>query len=84
MQELTWLDTHIGSTERSTELINQFHWNISCTKSGQQWLVKAGEKVILRTDSRESLDSFLYGMALAYSIVPENLKTQFISQFDFD
>ena len=84
MQERSFLPSHIGSEKEITEIINKFHWNISCEKSGNLWIVKGGEKVLLRTDSHESLDAFLYGMALAYSVLPQSTVEHFAEQFDFE
>lgn len=81
MQELTWLKSHIGSLEDGTELINKFYWHLTINEKDGTWFVKGGEKVIFRADSRESVDSFIYGMALAYSIIPETLVEQFREEF---
>ena len=77
MQQLSWLKSHIGTLEQASEKINKFHWNIEVQKSDQEWVVKGGEKVLLRTDSKDSVDAFLYGMALAYSVLPESMVMQF-------
>lgn len=75
MQQMKWLETHVGSLEDGVELINKFHWFLTIVegKSGKQWFVKSGESVIFSADSREAVDAFLYGMALAYSGIPDPL-----------
>ena len=35
------------------------------------YLWQIGEKPIFCTDSREAVDAFLYGLGLAYSVLPE-------------
>ncbi len=81
MQQLSWLNSHIGSLEQAIEQINKFYWNIETHESDQGWIVKGGEKVLLHTESKESVDAFLYGMALAYSVLPESIATQFQEEY---
>jgi hypothetical protein len=77
MPELTWLDSQVGSLEQGIELINRFYWNIEIQELDQEWVVKGGELVLLRAENKDSVDAFLYGMALAYSVFPE----EFIERF---
>ena len=74
MQELCWLNHLPGGTlESGIDLANRVYWNISWGECGQQWCVWAGgEHLLLRTDTRASLDAFLYGLGLAYAILPED------------
>jgi hypothetical protein len=80
-QEMHWLDTHIGSIDEGLQLVNRLGWNIEVKDKEHKWFVLAGEKVILTADNRDAIDAFLYGMALAYSILPdtviENLRTDY-------
>jgi hypothetical protein len=77
MQTLDWLDTHIGSMKEAQALINRFCWNLKVVEKNGRWFVTTGsdeeKSVIFSADSREAVDSFLYGMALAYSGIPEHL-----------
>lgn len=77
MQTLNWLDTHIGSLEEAKELINRFCWNLRIGESNGRWFVTTGsdseKTVIFSADSRDAVDSFVYGMALAYAGIPEHL-----------
>ena len=75
MQKLPWLH-HIGSLEDGIELVNKLFWNIALVKRDQQWYVYGGEKVIFCADSREAVDAFLYGLALAYAVLPEHIFEQ--------
>lgn len=72
MQELSWLDSHIGSLDEGIELINNLHWNITITKVDDCWLVMGGDQVIFRGDTQEDVNAFIYGMALAYSVIPRS------------
>lgn len=74
MQELPWLNQLPNETlEGGIELANQLYWNIVVTKDQQHWYVAAGngESLIFKADSREAVDAFLYGLGLAYSVLPE-------------
>jgi hypothetical protein len=77
MQELFWLD-HLpdGTIESGIELANQLYWNITVKTNGQKWCVWGGESVIFCADSRETVDAFLYGLGLAYSVLPESVFEQ--------
>lgn len=75
-QELRFFKSHAGSFEEGIELINRYPWNLRVEQKEIEWLVWAGDQIILRTDSRDSLDAFLYGMALASSIMPNSLIEQ--------
>lgn len=72
MQELRWL-WMIGSIEQGVQLVNQLEWNISVEEISYVWYVKSGDQVLLRSDSKETVDAFLYGLALAYAVLPEDL-----------
>jgi len=76
MHDLTYLEAFVGSVEEGIERVNQLYWHLSVKQHEQAWFVLAGEVVIYRTDSHESLDAFLYGLAMAYSVVPEELFQQ--------
>lgn len=71
MQEYSFV-THLpkGTLEGGIELLDSFWWNITCRQVGDTWVVSGGECVFLRTNSREAADSFIYGLALAYSLIP--------------
>lgn len=64
--------THLpkGTLEGGIELLDSFWWNISYSQVGDTWVVSGGELVLLRADSREAADAFIYGLALAYSLIP--------------
>jgi hypothetical protein len=75
MQELSWINHIPGeSLEGGIALLNDLRWNI---RSGQSpkgaWLVMAGHCVIFKTDSKQAVDAFLYGMSLSYAVMKKEL-----------
>jgi hypothetical protein len=70
---LLWLDSHVGSMEAGIELINNLGWNISVKNINNKWFVLAGDQPILSSDAQEEITTFLYGMSLAYSILPDDM-----------
>jgi hypothetical protein len=72
MQDLMWLDTHIGTIDDAVDLINKLHWDLAISETNGVWMVTTGgdKTVIFRADNRAALDAFLYGMALAYAGLP--------------
>jgi hypothetical protein len=72
MLELRWID-HIGSIEGGIELANKLYWNISVTEDYGKRFVKSGEKAIFVADNSEATDAFLYGLSLAYAVLPPHL-----------
>jgi hypothetical protein len=78
MQELRWLDQFPEqSLESGIKLLQELQWNVSTAERNGVWVVLAGDQPILKTSSRESVDAFLYGMALAYFVIPEEILSQF-------
>jgi hypothetical protein len=76
MQEMNWLESHIGAIDDAVKVINQFSWEISITQSDTRWYVSTGSQekhVIFSADTRDAVDSFLYGMALALVGIPSPL-----------
>lgn len=74
MLDLLWLN-HLpdDSLEGGIKLANQLYWNITVAGNEHRWVIRAGEAVILRTDSRDVADAFLYGLGLAYGVLPEEV-----------
>jgi hypothetical protein len=74
MQSLVWLDRFEGGTlENGMVRVNELAWDITVVHEESQWLVRGGEKLLLITDSAEAVQAFLYGMALSYAVIPENI-----------
>ncbi len=71
MNEFLWLNHLPGSSiEGGIALANRLYWNITWAGNDQRWCARGGEKMLLMTDSRETAEAFLYGLGLAYSVLP--------------
>ena len=77
MLDLVWLN-HMpdGTLESGIQVANRIYWALNWEEYEGQWFVRGGEKALLCTDSREAARAFLYGMALAYSVLPPHLIEQ--------
>jgi hypothetical protein len=89
MQELCWLERSIGSIEKAMDLANSLYWNLTVrnytTDDGEpRWTVPGGEAVIFRTDSRQAVDAFLYGLGLAYAVLPESIIQHIREELDLE
>jgi hypothetical protein len=74
MYEFRWLNHLPGGTlEGGIEFANRLYWNITWAGNDQAWCVWAGEVLILRADSKEVAEAFLYGLGLAYGVLPEDI-----------
>jgi len=77
MQELRWMEPLPDHTmEGGLRLLDELKWNITVTEGDQHWYVNGGHVRLLKASSRESLDAFLYGLALAYSAMPREILSQ--------
>ena len=82
MAKMHWLASHIGSIDDAVKVINQFGWEASINEINDVWYVCTGqqeEHVIFSADTREAVDSFLYGMALALTGIPSPLYEKLIA-----
>lgn len=61
-----WLSNQIGTVAEAQDLVNAFHWFLTIEQVGEKWQVRSAERVIYSGDSREHVEAFLYGMAVAY------------------
>ena len=89
MQELAWLKLlPDGTIEGGIELANRLGWNIGWAGTGTEWTVWSGEKTLLKGDSRQCAEAFLYGLGLAYAVLPPDAFDQLVqllgSSEDFD
>jgi hypothetical protein len=73
MQELRWLESHLGSIQKAVELANEMYWKISVKHGKDHYSVIAGDQVIFRADTQEAVDAFLYGIGLAYCVIPKSV-----------
>ena len=75
MNDLLMLEKYFpgGSLEAGIELANRLDWGLSVQMSGEGYVVSSGNEPILRTESKDALQSFIYGLGLAYAVLPEGL-----------
>jgi|SRR6516162_5860839 hypothetical protein len=77
MQQLQWASELPEQTlEGGVKLPQELQWNVTVTESEGVWFVRGGHRKLLKTSSRESVDAFLYGLALAYSVMPREILNQ--------
>ena len=75
MNDLVMVERYFpgGALEGGIELANKLGCGLSVRMSGDGYVVTSGEEVILRVDDKDSLQTFYYGIGLAYSILPEEV-----------
>lgn len=75
MNDLLMLERYFpeGNLESGIELANRLEWGISVQMAGDRYVISSGDEPILRADSKDALQSFLYGLGLAYAILPEKV-----------
>jgi hypothetical protein len=70
---MPWLETHLGDLENAVSVINNYGWHLTISHQNDQWYVLTGKnekRVIFHANSRELIDTFLYGMGLAAVSIP--------------
>lgn len=75
MNDLLMLEKYFpgGSLEGGLELANRLDWGLTVQTAGLDYVVSSGGEPILRTDSKDALQTFIYGLGLAYAVLPEDL-----------
>ncbi len=75
MNELLMIDKYFpgANLEGGIELANRLEWGLSVQMAGDEYVVSSGDEPILRTDSKDALQTFIYGLGLAYAVLPEEL-----------
>jgi len=75
MNDLLMLDKNFpeGNLEGGIQLANRLDWGITVKMAGDGFVVSSGDKPILRVDHKDALQSFIYGLGLAYAILPEEV-----------
>lgn len=75
MNNLLMLEKYFpgGKLEGGIELANRLDWGLSVQMASDGYVVSSGDEPILRTESKDALQSFIYGLGLAYAILPEEL-----------
>ena len=84
MNELLMLERYFpgGNLEGGIELANRLDWGLSVQMAGDSYVVSSGDEPILRTDTKDALQCFIYGLGLAYSVLPESLFERLESALD--
>ena len=75
MNDLLMLEKYFpgGNLEGGIELANRLDWGLSVKMAGDAYVVTSGDEPILRTENKDALQSFIYGLGLAYAILPDVL-----------
>jgi hypothetical protein len=75
MNDLLMLERYFpdGNLEGGIELANRLDWGITVRMAGDSFVVASGDEPILRTESKDALQSFIYGLGLAYAVLPDEL-----------
>ena len=75
MNELLMVERYFpgGNLEGGIELANRLDWGLSVQMSGEEFVVSSGNEPILRTESKDALQTFIYGLGLAYAILPDTV-----------
>ena len=66
-------DPRLARLEAAAEVLNRFYWNLSVEHTGGQVRLRGGELLIARFSSVEELEVFTAGMALALSLLPDEV-----------
>ena len=75
MNDLLMLEKYFpeGNLEGGIELANRLDWGISVQMAGDGFVVSSGDEPILRAEHKDAMQSFIYGLGLAYAILPEQV-----------
>jgi hypothetical protein len=75
MNDLLMLERYFpdGNLEGGIALANRLDWGLNVRMAGDSYVVSSGDEPILRTESKDALQTFIYGLGLAYAILPEVL-----------
>ncbi|TFG48657.1 MAG: hypothetical protein E4H33_03780 [Anaerolineales bacterium] len=73
MNDLLMLEKYFpgGNLEGGIELANRLDWGLSVKMSGDSFVVTSGDDPIFRAENKDALQSFIYGLGLAYAILPD-------------
>lgn len=74
MHSMRWLDHLSGDgLQGGIDLANRLYWNITWREHEGRWFVYGGEDLIYKADSRDAAEAFLYGLGLAYAVLPDEI-----------
>jgi hypothetical protein len=87
LQELRWMKEEYGfsSIQDCIKLANRFFWNVSIVhhEDGKVFVL-AGDQVIFSSDNMPAMEAFLYGMGLAYSVIPRHMAEELGREIGLD
>ena len=84
MNDLVMLERYFpgGNLEGGIELANKLGWGLSVRMAGDGYVVTSGEEVILRVENKDALQTFHYGIGLAYAILPEEVFESLVKELN--
>ncbi len=78
MQELAMIGQIPGrNLDAALRFLGELKWEIRIVEAENVLSVGAGHRLLLKTSSRDAVDAFLYGVALAYALLPKPILDQF-------
>jgi hypothetical protein len=80
--EFYWLESHLENLDKAQEIANEFLWNISIAKREETWIVWAGDRKLLSSTDKVVVEAFLYGLGLAYNVIPDPYRSQLIKDLE--
>jgi hypothetical protein len=70
-----------NSLDGGKKLLESLWWHIELKLEKGQWCVWAGEQILLSTSSKEAAESFVYGLSLAYAMLPPEVLNEYREKF---
>jgi hypothetical protein len=71
-----------GSLKGGIQFANRLDWGLTVQNAADYWVISSGDQVLLRTESRKALEPFVYGMGLAYAVIPEKIFSELEAALD--
>lgn len=70
-----------GTLAGAMDLLDTLWWHIQVVRAGERWIVTAGEQRLLVASSEEEANSFIYGLALPYALMPDDIRDELRRRF---
>lgn len=65
------MDVQWKNANDAIEFLHIVDWNLSIIKVDTNWYLYAGDQPICSSETIDELNSFVMGMALSYSVLPD-------------